>query len=111
MALETEPDDQAAAPLGVYTETLARLYWRQGYLDEALRIYRHLADEHPDDLHFQDQIRALHQQREIPPEVSPAEPVAARLSTRMTATEARQAQHVLVQLECWLNRLRRQRRA
>jgi hypothetical protein len=33
------------------------------------------------------------------------------LSTRMTATEARQAQHVIVQLERWLNRLQRQRRA
>jgi hypothetical protein len=87
------------------------LYWRQGYLDEALRIYRHLADEHPDAPHFQDQIRALNQQREIPPEGSPAEPAAALLSTRMTATEARQAQHVIVQLERWLNRLQRQRRA
>jgi len=111
MALETEPDDQAAAPLGVYTETLARLYWRQGYLDEALRIYRHLADEHPDDPHFQDQVRVLNQQHEIPPEVLPAEPVATLSSARMTATEARQAQHVIVQLERWLNRLQRQRRA
>jgi hypothetical protein len=108
MAVETDPDGQEAAPLGVYTETLARLYWRQGYLDEALRIYRHLADEHPDDPHFQDQIRALNQQR-VPPEVSPAEPTAALLSPRMTATEARQAQHVIVQLERWLNRLQRQR--
>lgn len=111
MAVETDPDGQESAPLGVYTETLARLYWRQGYLDEALRIYRHLADEHPDAPHFQDQIRVLNQQREIPPEVSPAEPAAALLSTRMTATEARQAQHVIVQLERWLNRLQRQRRA
>ena len=49
MAVEPDPDGQESAPLGVYTETLARLYWRQGYLDEALRIYRHLADEHPDE--------------------------------------------------------------
>ena len=111
MAVEPDPDGQESAPLGVYTETLARLYWRQGYLDEALRIYRHLADEHPDDPHFQDQVRALHQQREIPPEVSPAAPVAALSSPRMTATEARQAQYVIVQLERWLNRLQRQRRA
>jgi thioredoxin-like negative regulator of GroEL len=111
VAVEPEPDGQESAPLGVYTETLARLYWRQGYLDEALRIYRHLADEHPDDPHFQDQIRALNQQREIPSEASPAKPEAALPSARMTATEARQTQHVIGQLERWLNRLQRQRRA
>lgn len=110
MAVEPDSDGQESAPLGVYTETLARLYWRQGYLAEALRIYRHLADEHPDDPHLQDQIRALSQQREVPPEGSPAEPAATRVSTRMTATEVRQAQHVIVQLERWLNHLQRQRR-
>lgn len=108
MAVETDPDGQESVPLGVYTETLARLYWRQGYLNEALRIYRHLADEHPDDPHFQDQIRALNQQR-VPPDISLAEPAAALLNTRMTATEARQAQHVMVQLERWLNCLQQRR--
>jgi hypothetical protein len=111
VAAETDPDGQESAPLGVYTETLARLYWRQGYLEEALRIYRHLADEHPADPHLQDQIRALNQQREIPPEVSPAEPPAALPSGRLTASEARQTEHVIVQLERWLNCLQRQRRA
>jgi hypothetical protein len=111
LAVETDPDGQESAPLGVYTETLARLYWRQGYLDEALRIYRHLAEEHPDNPHLQDQVRALNQQREIPPDVSPAEPAAVRSSARLTATEARQAQRVRVQLERWLNCLQQQRRA
>jgi hypothetical protein len=111
MAGEAEPDGQECAPLGVYTETLARLYWRQGYLDEALRIYRHLADEHPDEPHFQEQVRALNQPREIAPEVSPAELEASLSSARMTATEARQVRQVMVQLERWLNCLQRQRRA
>ena len=111
MAAATDPDGQESAPLGVYTETLARLYWRQGYLDEALRIYRHLADEHPDEPHLQDRIRALKQQQDMPPEGSPAAPVAALASGHMTASESRQAQHVMAQLERWLNCLQRQRRA
>ena len=111
MAAARDPDGQESAPLGVYTETLARLYWRQGYLDEALRIYRHLADEHPDDSHFQDRIRALNQQQELPSEVVPAEPAAALSSRRMTVSEARQARYVIAQLERWLNCLQRQRRA
>jgi hypothetical protein len=111
MAAETDPDGQGAAPLGVYTETLAGLYWRQGYLDEALRIYRHLADEHPDEPHFQDRIRALNQQQEMPSEALPEEPAAPRSSGRMTVSEARQAQHVRAHLERWLNCLQRQGRA
>ena len=109
--VEPAPEVEESAPLGVYTETLARLYWRQGYLDEALRIYRHLADEHPDDSHFQDQIRALNQQQAVPSEVLPAAPAAAMPSARLTASEARQVEHVIIQLERWLNCLQRQRQA
>ena len=49
-------------PVGMYTETLARLYMRQGHVDKALRIYRHLAAQQPSDLDLQDQIHALEHQ-------------------------------------------------
>lgn len=49
-------------PVGMYTETLARLYMRQGHVDKALRIYRYLAAQQPSDTDLQDQIHTLEHQ-------------------------------------------------
>ena len=116
MMAETTAEVQKPEPLGVYTETLARLYWRQGYLDEALRIYRHLAVEQPSETHLQTQIRALIEQIETPLD-GPAngavddavEPAAASQSCeRAAVVEAAQTQQVVAQLELWLSCLQRQ---
>lgn len=47
---------------GIYTETLARLYLKQGFVEQALAIYRHLAQEQPENLQWQDTVMALEQQ-------------------------------------------------
>src|SRR5687768_8036041 len=47
---------------GIYTETLARLYLKQGFVEPALAIYRHLAQDQPDNLQWQEMVVALEQQ-------------------------------------------------
>lgn len=47
--------------MGIYTETLARLYWRQGFLDKALVIYRHLLRLQPDNVQLREQVSMLEQ--------------------------------------------------
>jgi len=47
---------------GIYTETLARLYLQQGFVEQALAIYRHLAQEQPENPQWQDTVMALEQQ-------------------------------------------------
>ena len=108
MTAETNSDVEESAPLGVYTETLARLYWRQGYLDKALHIYHHLAAEEPDNPHFLEQIHALEEQQ-LEPHASPPEPVRALRSEPVTPVAVHQNQLVIDQLERWLHHLQRQR--
>ena len=110
MTAETDWDVEESAPLGVYTETLARLYWRQGYLDKALLIYHHLAAEQPDNPHFQEQIHALEEQQELSPDALPPEPVKALRSEAATPVAVHQNQYVIDQLERWLHHLQRRRR-
>jgi hypothetical protein len=43
-AYASQPHD---AETGIYTETLARLYLKQGFVERALAIYRRLAQEQP----------------------------------------------------------------
>jgi len=113
-------------PVGMYTETLARLYMRQGHVDKALRIYRHLAARQPSDLDLQDQIHALEHQlttaaemqidtavQALPipvnwpseQEVKPSVPLAVVPVSR----DVEQTRQVIARLERWLQVLRHRR--
>jgi len=46
---ESEGEDDEGVGEPVYTRTLAELYVKQGAFDEALKVYRHLAELSPDD--------------------------------------------------------------
>ncbi len=106
-------------PVGMYTETLARLYMRQGHVDKALRIYRHLAVQQPSDIDLQDQIHALEHQLTIAAEMGADTRVQALptpvdwppsqeansyvpLPASQPSGDVEQAQQVIAQLERWL---------
>ena len=111
MTAETDRDAQDALPSGMHTETLARLYLRQGYLDKALHIYRCLAEENPDDPRLREQFQTIQQQQEAVLETPLAEPVAARSRpVQKSAGERAQTAIVIARLESWLRQLRRQPR-
>jgi hypothetical protein len=93
----------------MYTETLARLYLRQGFTREALQIYRRLAQEQPKEQRWQDQIRALTQQLAMALPVPEDESAKALSVTRKgspAADETYRAGRVIAELELWLRRLR-----
>ncbi|GIX46330.1 MAG: hypothetical protein KatS3mg131_0541 [Candidatus Tectimicrobiota bacterium] len=94
MAQEAAPGP--ASPV-FYTETLARLYLRQGFVHEALAIYRHLARVHPDQPALQARVAELERRLAAPPT-----PEAAPARQRATAG-------VLAELERWLRYVRRLR--
>lgn len=132
---ERDTGSEDMVPVGMYTETLARLYMRQGYVDKALRIYRHLAAQKPGDLDLQDQITAIEHQLTIAadmasnapapaqalpipvdwpsspeanaPEALPEAQAYAALPTARVSRETQQAQQVIAHLERWLQVLRR----
>jgi tetratricopeptide (TPR) repeat protein len=56
----TDASDQAPSD-AFFTETMAELYVRQGFVEKALDIYRHLARQSPDDAGFQSAIDELEQ--------------------------------------------------
>jgi hypothetical protein len=99
---------------GIYTETLARLYLQQGFVEEALAIYRHLVQEQPANQALQARLRTLEQQVAL---AAAAPDVAATLPTPdATGPQAPQAPRsrapaVVAQLERWLLYLQRQRQA
>ncbi len=110
-------------PVGMYTETLARLYMRQGHVDKALRIYRHLAAQQPSDLDLQDQIHALEHQLTIASEMGTDVPVQALpipvdwppsqeassyvpLAAAQPSRDVEQTRQVIAHLERWLWALR-----
>lgn len=112
-------------PVGMYTETLARLYMRQGHVDKALRIYRHLAAQQPSDTDLQDQIHTLEHQLTIAAEMGGEAPVQALpipvdwpasqeanayvpLPAAPPSRDIEQAQQVIAHLERWLRVLRHQ---
>jgi hypothetical protein len=100
------------ATVGMYTETLARLYVRQGFIQEALHIYRRLAQERSQEGHLYEQIKALEQQLAneppVPGSTSPAGASAA-VAGGTTGMAARHTQRVIAELQQWLRHLRRQR--
>jgi hypothetical protein len=107
-AAHRDQDAQDDIPVGMYTETLARLYFRQGYAGEALRIYRHLAAERPDDPHLQDQIRVLTEQLTSMPEPPPHRAGSKRTTARPERSrEASRLEPVITALERWLGHLQR----
>ena len=55
-AYASQPRDAAA---GIYTETLARLYLKQGFGERALAIYQRLAQEQPDNHQLHERLRTF----------------------------------------------------
>jgi hypothetical protein len=112
MADQAPQSPQGLAIVGMYTETLARLYVRQGFIQEALHIYRRLAQERPQERHLHEQIKALEQQLAngppVPGSASPAVPSAA-VADGTPGIEADHTQRVIGELQRWLRHLRRQR--
>jgi hypothetical protein len=105
----SQPRDAAA---GIYTETLARLYLKQGFGERALAIYRRLAQEQPGNHQLHERLRTLEQEltcgRGVPdPAVQCATPDGA--GERATPVTRRQEHQITAQLELWLRYLQRQR--
>src|SRR5207249_9760635 len=59
---EAEVLQARQAEAGIYTETLARLYLQQGFVERALAIYRRLAQEQPENHPLHERLRTLEQQ-------------------------------------------------
>jgi hypothetical protein len=104
------PVGQSYAVTGIYTDTLARLYVQQGFFDQALAIYYHLARAQPQNPQWRERITALEQQRA-------AAACAAGIERRKTMSAGRKGtalcrhldRRLLVQLEQWLYVLRQRR--
>jgi hypothetical protein len=115
MSDDTGPGGPGRVPSGLYTETLARLYWQQGFLAKALDIYRHLVQAQPGNQQLWEQIAALERQlaaaalsaAEAQHSVSPAGPTAVARPGPVGPVEP--TERVVAHLERWLQHLRRQR--
>jgi hypothetical protein len=110
--LEGEASQLRDAEAGIYTETLARLYLKQGFAERALAIYRRLAQEQPGNRQLHARLCTLEQELVLgalgqDSLVQRAAPEVAE--ERATRTARRQAYHVVVQLELWLHYLQQQR--
>ena len=108
-AYASQPHDAAA---GIYTETLARLYLKQGFGERALVIYRHLAQEQPGNHQLHERLHTLEQELaggggEPDPAVPCAAPEGA--GERATPVTHRQEHQITAQLELWLRYLQRHR--
>lgn len=119
---ERDTASEDRVPVGMYTETLARLYMRQGHVDKALRIYRHLAAQQPNDLELKDQIHALEHQLTVAAEMAdtaaqplpiPVDwptaqdtPASVPPPTDRPSRDVVQARQVIAHLERWLRVLR-----
>ena len=58
-AYASQPRDAEA---GIYTETLARLYLKQGFVERALAIYHRLAQEQPGNAQLHARLHTLEQE-------------------------------------------------
>ena len=108
-AYASQPHDAVA---GIYTETLARLYLKQGFAERALAIYRHLAQEQPGNQQLQERLRTIEQElasgrNEPDPTAQRAAPDGA--GERATPVPGRQEHQITAQLELWLRCLQRRR--
>jgi len=109
-ACASQPRDAEA---GIYTETLARLYLKQGFVERALAIYHRLAQEQPDNAQLHERLHTLEQ--ELARGGAGRESMAPRgVSDAADETTApmlhRHEHHVAAQLGRWLHYLQRQRR-
>jgi hypothetical protein len=101
------------AEAGIYTETLARLYLKQGFVERALVIYRRLAQEQPDNAQLQERLHTLEQEcaQGGPGLESMVQRGASDAADEATAPMIhRHEHHIAVQLGRWLHYLQRQRR-
>jgi hypothetical protein len=101
-AYASQPHDAVA---GIYTETLARLYLKQGFAERALAIYRRLAQEQPENHALQERLRTIEQElawgrNEPDPTAQRAAPDGA--GERATPVPGRQEHQITAQLELWL---------
>jgi hypothetical protein len=97
---------------GIYTETLARLYMRQGFFDQALAIYRHLAQAQPENGELRTRLAALEQQWAAATAEQGAGASGAVLAGPVKLGLGRDldlAQRLIDHLERWLRHLRQQR--
>jgi len=108
-AYASQPRDAAA---GIYTETLARLYLKQGFGERALAIYRRLAQEQPGNHQLHERLRTLEQELacggggSAPAGYSTVPDGAGERASQVTR---RQEHQIAVQLGLWLRYLQRQR--
>ena len=105
----SQPHDATA---GIYTETLARLYLKQGFIERALAIYRRLAQEQPGNHQLHERLHTIEQELayrggESDPVVQCAAPDGA--GERATPMTRRQEHQIIAQLELWLRYLQRHR--
>ena len=108
-AYASQPCDAAA---GIYTETLARLYLKQGFGERALAIYRRLAQEQPGNHQLHERLRTLEQELAgaggVPASVVQYTAPDGAGETATSGTR-RQEHQIIAQLELWLRYLQRQR--
>ena len=100
------------AASGMLTETLARLYWRQGLHATALDMYRRLAQAQPANQRLREQIARLeHYMAAAALGARQDEGTGAFTAAPFGSGHARrvQAERVIVHLERWLRHLRGQR--
>ena len=100
------------AVAGIYTETLARLYLKQGFGERALAIYRRLAQEQPGNHQLHERLRTIEQELAyggsgLDPMVQCATPDGAE--ARAAPVTPRPEHRIAAQLELWLRYLQRQR--
>jgi len=111
-----EVGSEAAQPpdveAGIYTETLARLYLKQGFGERALAIYRYLVAAQPDNRQLRERLQTL-QHELVLDGLTPERAAPEALAPAMFAPSPRPSRHpehtVRVQLEHWLHYLQRQR--
>jgi hypothetical protein len=101
-AAASQPRDAAA---GIYTETLARLYLKQGFGERALVIYRRLAQEQPGNHQFHERLRTIEQEMAC----GGGGPDPDGAGERATPVTRRQEHQITAQLERWLRYLQRRR--
>ena len=97
---------------GIYTETLARLYLKQGFVERALAIYRRLAQEQPENHQLHERLSTLEQELALGAlgQDTVVQRVVPEATGEMATRTARRQEHqVVVQLQRWLHYLQQQR--
>src|SRR5262245_29576292 len=92
--------------IGIYTETLARLYLAQGFVEHALAIYRRLVQEQPGNQTLHERLHTLEQQLALgaPGSVVPVLPQAPLpVADPVPMATQHQEHQVVAQLERWLH--------